>query len=262
MTQTAFPMIVGHRGAALLEPENTLRSFRRAIADGADAVECDVHLSKDGHVIVIHDESIDRTVDPSSPITTGEIAELTRAELDTVILEGGEKVPSLQEVLDLLQREDGTAIEVLVEVKAEEAAEAVAHQLKEHVEERGGKASVISFYPKALAAVRRIAPTVPVGLLAVTTGNLTVAVPESTLPAIDVWAELVNLHAERLSLAIDGVQEEDGPEAGNRNATLHIWTANTEEQVRKAVKLGVASITTDDPKWARALVEQIFSEES
>ena len=72
----AQPLVVGHRGAAHLAPENTLSSFRRALADGADLLECDVHLSRDGQVIVMHDETIDRTAGPDSPLRTGAIASL------------------------------------------------------------------------------------------------------------------------------------------------------------------------------------------
>ena len=85
------PAIVGHRGASAHAPENTLAAFRRGIEDGAQVLECDVHLSADGHVVVMHDETIDRTAAPDSPRRTGAIGDLTRAELDTVLLADGEK---------------------------------------------------------------------------------------------------------------------------------------------------------------------------
>ena len=114
------PLVVGHRGAPAHAPENTLAAFRRALADGAELLECDVHLSADGHVVVMHDETIDRTAAADSPRRTGAIGELTRAELDEVLLEGGEKVPSLEELLAL------TTVPVFIEVKAAAAASAVA----------------------------------------------------------------------------------------------------------------------------------------
>ncbi|WP_262424938.1 glycerophosphodiester phosphodiesterase family protein [Brachybacterium sp. Z12] len=87
------PAIVGHRGASAHAPENTLLAFRRAIEDGAQLLECDVHLSADGQVVVMHDETIDRTAAADSPLRTGAIGELTRAELDTVLLEEGSGCP-------------------------------------------------------------------------------------------------------------------------------------------------------------------------
>src|SRR5690625_5481019 len=87
--------IVGHRGAALVEPENTLASFHRAVADGADILECDVHLSADDQLAVIHDKTIDRTAAEDSPRRTGAIADLTRRVLGEVRLVGGGSVRAL-----------------------------------------------------------------------------------------------------------------------------------------------------------------------
>ena len=109
------PVVVAHRGASSVAPENTLSAFTKAIEMGADVVELDVHLSKDGEVIVIHDHSVDRTTDG-----TGDIEHLTLAELKK--LDAGswfsndfaeEPVPTLREALELV---NGRAI-VLVEIK-------------------------------------------------------------------------------------------------------------------------------------------------
>ena len=81
---------VGHRGAAGHEPENTLRSFRRAMELGADMVELDVHICGSGELVVIHDETVDRTTDG-----TGEVAKLTLDELKTLDAGRGERIPTL-----------------------------------------------------------------------------------------------------------------------------------------------------------------------
>lgn len=255
-----MPQIVGHRGAALLEPENTLRGFRRAVADGAEAIELDVHLSKDGHVVVMHDETIDRTANPDSPLRTGALADLTRAELDTVRLQADERVPSLAQSLDLLRRRGAEPVEALVEVKAVAAAEEVARQLSDRNAMGTARAVVISFYPDALEAVRRIDPAIELGLLAVATGETTVEIPEANLPRVDVWAELERLGVERLSLSVDGAEDGDRDRAAELGASLHVWTANREDQIRKALEVGAASITTDDPAWARDTVEQLLQD--
>src|SRR5699024_2585332 len=117
-------LVVGHRGAPDHVPENTLASFRRALADGAQLLECDVRLSADGHVVLMHDETIDRTAEASSPLRSGAVAELTRAQLDRVELPSGEHVPSLEELLEL------TTVPVFIEVKAAAAADAVAAMLR------------------------------------------------------------------------------------------------------------------------------------
>jgi glycerophosphoryl diester phosphodiesterase len=127
------PLIVGHRGAKDVLPENTLVSFERAIADGADLLECDVHLSADGHLVVMHDARIDRTVSADSPRRSGVLAEFTAAELAEVRVGGGrdadgpgQRVPLLEEVLDLAA---AAQIPLLLEVKAAAAAAPVARLL-------------------------------------------------------------------------------------------------------------------------------------
>ena len=108
--------IMGHRGAPADEPENTLRSFRRALAVGVAAVELDVQLTKDGRLAVIHDETLDRTTNGRGPVQDFTLAELKRLDAGR-----GEPVPSLEEVFDLVQ---GQA-DLVVELKQPEAAGAL-----------------------------------------------------------------------------------------------------------------------------------------
>ncbi len=232
----ARPVIIGHRGAALLEPENTLRSFRRALDDGADGVECDVHLSFDGDIVVMHDESIDRTADLSSPRRTGTLATLTRAALDEVVLGAGERVPSLPQLLDLLddtgRTVDGAVPQAYVEVKAPPAAEAVGELLAG----REG-ATVISFFPDALAAIRRSAPHVPIGWIVQRTDE-------------NVFATLAELGAEWLSVDVNAVTRADVDRAHAAGVRVNVWTVNTDEQLDRALEAGADSISTDDAGWA------------
>lgn len=93
---TAF-LTIAHRGASAYEPENTLRSIRRALELGADGIEIDLHLSRDGHPVVIHDETLRRTT--GHP---GRVADLTLPELRRLNVGAGEAIPTLHEVLDLV----------------------------------------------------------------------------------------------------------------------------------------------------------------
>src|SRR5690606_34804670 len=105
---TAPLALVGHRGAMGVEPENTLRSFRRALADGVDAIELDVRRTSDGVLVICHDSKTSRTTDGE-----GEIHELTLAELRAFDAGQGERIPTFDEVLDVV---DGVPIQV--ELKA------------------------------------------------------------------------------------------------------------------------------------------------
>src|SRR5215212_6994015 len=99
-------IVVGHRGAAALEPENTLRAFRRGIELGCDYLECDVHLTRDGRLAVIHDETVDRTTDGHGPV-----AGLTLDALRQLDAGLGERVPTLEEVLAEVRGRAGVLIE-------------------------------------------------------------------------------------------------------------------------------------------------------
>ena len=99
--------IMGHRGAPADEPENTLRSFRRALAVGVAAVELDVQLTKDGRLAVIHDETLDRTTNGRGPVQDFTLAELKRLDAGR-----GEPVPSLEEVFDLVQGQAHLVVEL------------------------------------------------------------------------------------------------------------------------------------------------------
>src|SRR5512140_1977680 len=105
--------IVGHRGAPVEEPENTLRSFRRALDLGVAAVELDVQLTRDGCLAVIHDETLERTTNGH-----GRVQDFTLAELQRLDAGRGEPIPALEEVLELAR---GRA-HLAVEMKQPEAA--------------------------------------------------------------------------------------------------------------------------------------------
>src|ERR1044071_2266469 len=101
------PRLFGHRGAAGLFPENTMPSFRQAVEDGADALELDVHATRDGVVVVIHDGTLERTTDALGPVRDLTFAELGRCDAGFHFSDGrghpfrgrGVRVPALAEVL-------------------------------------------------------------------------------------------------------------------------------------------------------------------
>jgi glycerophosphoryl diester phosphodiesterase len=114
-------LVMGHRGAAGLEPENTMRSFHKAVDLGVDWIEMDVHLTRDGHLAVIHDERVDRTTNGR-----GLVREMTLAEVKRLDAGKGERIPILEEVLDAFRREKPR---MQVELKAEGTAKAVVRLL-------------------------------------------------------------------------------------------------------------------------------------
>ncbi|MEA2071024.1 MAG: glycerophosphodiester phosphodiesterase family protein, partial [Asgard group archaeon] len=92
-------VILGHRGASAVEPENTMRAFHKAVEDGADGIELDIHKTKDEKIVVIHDATIDRTSNGF-----GKVAEMTYADLQKFDFGNGEKIPLLEDVLKKFSR--------------------------------------------------------------------------------------------------------------------------------------------------------------
>jgi glycerophosphoryl diester phosphodiesterase len=149
-------MIMGHRGAPADEPENTLRSFRRALAVGVAAVELDVQLTKDGRLAVIHDETLDRTTNGQ-----GRVKDFTLAELQRFDAGRGEPVPSLEEVFDLVQGKG----KLVVELKQPEAAPALLRFFQDR--QAFASATVISFWHPAVKALKEAEPRLDTGVLMV-----------------------------------------------------------------------------------------------
>jgi len=135
--------VVGHRGAAGLEPENTLRSIRKAIDLGVDSVEIDVRVTRDGYLVVIHDETVDRTTNGH-----GYVKDLTFNEIRQPDAGKGEKIPTLEEVLNLTKGK----VVLQIELKAREATEPTVHLIERNNAERD--VIIISFMHDLLRRVR------------------------------------------------------------------------------------------------------------
>ena len=243
------PQIVGHRGAAAVEPENTILSFRRGVAEGSQWLECDVHLSADGKDVIIHDATLDRTAQEDSPLRTGAVAELTRAQLDRVLVGKDQHIPTLAQVLEAAVREDGTRVPVLVEIKAPAAADLVIDLLLEHFDEADWEdpatapACMLSFHEEPLRRTAERAPQIP--LMRTTT---------ATSP--EWWQSCRDLQVAHLGVRIADARQGDVERAAELGATLNLWTARTEEELERALELGCDTITVDDPAWAFGLMAQ------
>jgi glycerophosphoryl diester phosphodiesterase len=135
-------LVIAHRGASAEEPENTLPAFRLGIEQGADGLELDVRLSRDGVPVVIHDPALDRTTD-----RTGLVASMTFEEISAARAGGRARVPALREVL-----ESFPSTPILLEIKTAEAQEAVAAE----IDRAGARDRVViaSFQQRALERLR------------------------------------------------------------------------------------------------------------
>lgn len=157
--QSGVPLVGGHRGNPAEHPENTLASFRSALELGVDLVECDVHLSADGELVVIHDHTLERTTNGH-----GLVGKLTVAELRRLDAGGGEPVPLLREVCELVRGRAGLCVEVkqlpVPYLGLEEKLLALLQELG-MVEE----ACVISFRHASVRLLKEMEPALLVGVL-------------------------------------------------------------------------------------------------
>ncbi|MBM4293684.1 MAG: glycerophosphodiester phosphodiesterase [Deltaproteobacteria bacterium] len=149
--------IIGHRGSPREEPENTLRSFRRALDLGAWGVELDVRLSRDGRLVVIHDPAVDRTTNGR-----GMVQDLTFAQLRELDAGRGEPIPALEEVVDLVRGRGGR---LLVELKAPEAAGPLLRLFQKR--RLFDDACLISFWHPVVKTLKEQEPRLQAGVLMV-----------------------------------------------------------------------------------------------
>ncbi|MEV5149758.1 glycerophosphodiester phosphodiesterase family protein [Streptomyces sp. NPDC052727] len=218
-------LTIGHRGVMGVEPENTLRSFVAAQRAGLDLIELDLHVSKDGALVVMHDAEVDRTTDGSGPI-----AEMTLAELRALDAGRGERVPVFEEVLEAVD----TPLQA--EIKDVAAARALAGVM--HAHDLTARVEVSSFHDEAVAEIARLVPGVRTALVASRYGTDVVD------RAVSVGAATVCLNIRRLTLEI----VEHARASGLR---VIGWVVNTQDQLRLVRALELDGATTDYPEIKR-----------
>lgn len=210
-----------------VEPENTVRSFVRAEREGLDGIELDLHLSKDGALVVMHDATVDRTTDG-----TGAIGDLTLDELRTLDAGRGERVPVFEEVLAAISDK----LPVQAEIKDAKAARVLAEVLRER--KLLDRVSVLSFHDDALREIHELLPDARTVLVAGRTGK------DLVPRARAVGARLVSLELGKLCL--DTVED-------CRGAGIEVmaWTVNTPQELALARALGLVGAVTDLPGTKR-----------
>ncbi len=236
--------IVGHRGARNLWPENSLDGFRRTRALGIEGVEFDVHIARDGTLVVIHDATLERTTEGR-----GRVADHTAAELAATKLRdgGGAGVPRLDQVLDVFA---GGDIELHIEIKTDADGRrypGLEQRLIDIIAERGlqDRAILTCFAPEALEIVRAIAPRQRVlasinQRSAEVLGGVAAALDRLTAIAGCLIAVEKGLLAETLELCLERV-------GGER---LGAWVANDADDLAFWLRQPIRQITTDRPDTA------------
>lgn len=229
------PLVIAHRGASGYAPENTFAAFQLAVEQGADMVELDVHLSRDGEVVVIHDDRLERTTDGHGLVGAATLAELRRLDAGAWrdARFAGQRIPTLDEVLAWARGRTRLAIEIkngpnfYVRIEEKVAALLDRHAMLD-------QALVISFDHHALRRLRQIEPRI-------TTGVLYAARP------IDPVALASTSGATVLEPHWSYVTAEDVQVAHAAGLRLAAWATSDPEVLRRLIACGVDGIATDHP---------------
>jgi glycerophosphoryl diester phosphodiesterase len=242
---------VAHRGASDLAPENTLAAVRLAWELGADAVEVDVHLSRDNQVVVIHDETTRRTTGE-----THRVAKTTAAILRTLDAGSfkdakfaGEKIPLLSEVLETVPKgrkllvEIKTGTEILLPV-----AQAIARSKKLD------RVVIISFDLKVAAGAKKMMSEIPVYWLANSKKDRQAGTYRPHKRELIEQAKSKGL--DGLGVHFGGVTGEFAERVKGEGLKLFVWTVNQENEARRLQSLGIDGLITDRPGWMRNLLEE------
>ena len=229
--------IIAHRGFSGRAPENTLAAIREAIGVGADMAEIDVTLSSDGEIVVIHDETLQRTTDGFGPVAERTLRELKDLDAGSWFSPrfGGEPIPTLEEVLAAVKGR----ILLNIEIKSEAVERGIAAKVVETVQrlEMRDQVVISSFAPTALEQVRDLAPDFDTAAL---------YKPEfhQGLDAVDIVEDLgataFNIKRQRLTSKML-------KRCGENGVPIGIYTVNKKRHMRRMIRKGVAAIFTDYP---------------
>jgi glycerophosphoryl diester phosphodiesterase len=252
--QAAASLFAAHRGGALLWPENSLRAFRGALDLGADYLEFDVHLSRDGEVIVIHDATLDRTSTGTGPVRERSLAELRLLRLkDRAGAATDEPIPTLDDVAALAAGGHGR---MLLEIKVDERRRrypGIEEKVLAILDRHGMSPAtvVMAFETETWRRVRELRPDVAAGAL-YSPGTLRSmgSTTSRELEAARVaGVSVIGLHQD----LVDAGTVAAARRAGVR---LGVWTVNEADALRRFADLGVSIVITDRPDLAKALLRR------
>jgi glycerophosphoryl diester phosphodiesterase len=237
------PLLIGHRGASMHAPENTLAAFQLAMAQGADGIELDVKRCAGGEVVVMHDATVDRTTNGK-----GAVHEMTLAQLRALDAGAGERVPTLDEVIELTATSSAPFL-INIEVTnystpLDGLEQCVVNVVKRH--NCGARILFSSFNPLGVKRLAGLLPDVPRGLLYA--GDMPIFLR-------DVWLAPFAPHEFRHPDA-DMVTPEYVARLIALGKRINTWTVNTPEEIARVAQCGVQGIIGDSPATMRKVLSE------
>ncbi|MFW9937409.1 MAG: glycerophosphodiester phosphodiesterase [Candidatus Thorarchaeota archaeon] len=232
-------LIIGHKGASKTEPDNTLRAFQKAIELKADYIEFDIHQSKDGEIVVMHDDNTLQTTGYD-----GYIKEMTLEELKKLDCGMGERIPTLKEVIKLCKGKIGLQIEV----KVINIGEKVVDLLKEA--DLIESSIISSFIHNEVIKIKNYEPKAKVAAL----------IPSQIEDSSNLKKVARRLIRKEKFFAIHpyfiGVNKELVDYCHKNNLKVNVWTVNEQKDMENLIKSGVDGIITDDIPLLKKLLNR------
>jgi glycerophosphoryl diester phosphodiesterase len=235
---------IAHRGASAYEPENTLRAFERAIAMGATMLELDVHLSRDGHLIVIHDADISRTTNGA-----GRVTEMTLNHIKQFDAGQSERVPTLPEVIELAR----DRVQLYIELKDPRTPSPLIRVLRQLCFAQ--QVIAASFDPASLRQVKQLSPEMRTSILIGPCSK-----DEMTRQAISLDIDYIHPAWEKLSPTPHILLTSDLLSAiRHRGLGIITWHEERPEELRALLELGVDGICTNMPDVLAGIIRESSS---
>ena len=219
---------IGHRGARAYVAENTLASFKHAIELGADAIEFDVMLCGSGELIVFHDHRVDYLSNG-----TGLVENLSLKYLKSLDVGGGNKIPTLEEALNFIDRN----IPINIEIKGNNTVNELARILSDFIDNKGWKAKdfyISSFNQQYLLKIKKQFPEIRIGVLLV-------GIP------LDLAKIGETLNAYSINLNLGFINKDIVDDAHKRGLKVFVYTVNNVEDIEMMKEMGVDGIFSDSP---------------
>ena len=223
------PLVIGHRGAMGHETENTLASVQKALDLGVDMIEIDVFQIASGEIMVFHDERLERLTNGGGAIEEYNIVDLKQLSLD-----GGHKIPMLQDVMKLIDKK----VKLNIELKGKNTANRVNFIIDYYIKEKGWKLEdflISSFHWDTLEAMRALNPDIAIAVLT----------EEDPLDAI---AMAKTLRAEAINPDFEKLTQENANAMRDAGFKIYTWTVNDEADIEAAKRMGVDGIITNYPE--------------
>lgn len=237
------PLVLAHRGASAYAPENTLAAFQRAFEMGADGIELDVSLTRDGVPVVLHDDTVDRTTNGHGAINQLTLAQAQQLDASNRMdAYRGEKIPTLEEVLRAVSARGLVNIEIKSRALRADGVEMAVLAAIENT--RAPRVLISSFNPLALYRMKGLDPRVPRALLYAP--NLPIHLRRAWLRPL---AQPTALHPHYSMVTRDFVEW-----AHRAGYHVNTWTVDDEAAARRLMECGVDAIITNKPDVLRKIV--------